>query len=749
MLQRRIWWAFVLVLAVGIGISVSIVILGDKVQAINRIFIAEKLPQSRSLGELRGAIGDQERVLYEYYSFTATKASFQSQLASNNQHLAKILAELDKDKSAAQQVQQLRVQLGALDDLSEKLATILGAADIDWDGARVILALVKLKVREIEGTLGNIATANQTAVDKLSEDSQNIVGMMVNWTVGFSVFVFCVSFFVGYYVVAILREGLERRRLSMFPERDPNVVLRLSQSGDILYANPSTFHLLAELQLDTKDARNLLPADFCKKLDETASSPISNSQFEQARGQHTFEYTVSYLNDFSEFHVYVKDVTARKRAEAKLVYQAFFDEETGLPNQYKLQQELTIALSNKHSGTLLMIVADHEQEIFETYGAAITANWLAKIAQRLSTVSQQSELTLYRFSNNAFIAVIESDVLHVAQERAQQFLSASEQPLQVDGYELLSTLSIGAAVLHYDDAHAPDVVAEDTVKQAANACNRIRSSGGNGIGLYDEAMGKAAAHYLSLSTDLKYAVQNNELRLHYQPKVEAATGRLVGMEALVRWMHPKRGMISPAEFIPIAEDTGLIVEIGRWVLHEACRQNAAWQRDGLRALRVAVNLSARQFRSTNLLSEIDAAIAQTGLPVNALELEITESMVMDDPDTLIELLNAIRQRGIYLALDDFGTGHSSLSYLKRFPIDCIKIDRAFIKDLPDNLDDVAIVKTIVAMAKALDMSTVAEGVETAEQLALLNTIDCDQIQGFFFSRPLAADDFLAFYRKHN
>jgi EAL domain-containing protein (putative c-di-GMP-specific phosphodiesterase class I) len=207
-------------------------------------------------------------------------------------------------------------------------------------------------------------------------------------------------------------------------------------------------------------------------------------------------------------------------------------------------------------------------------------------------------------------------------------------------------------------------------------------------------------------------------------------------------------MVSPVEFIPVAEDTGLIIAIGRWVLREACRQNAEWQRMGLRPLQVAVNLSARQFGSGNLLDEIDSALADSGLPVSSLELEITESMVMADPESVIRLLGAIHDRGIHIALDDFGTGHSSLAYLKRFPIDCLKVDRAFIKDTPENADDVAISKTIIAMAQALGLSTVAEGVETAEQMELLKSLNCDLIQGYFFSRPLTADDFLAYYRAH-
>ena len=393
----------------------------------------------------------------------------------------------------------------------------------------------------------------------------------------------------------------------------------------------------------------------------------------------------------------------------------------------------------------MMIVADREQEIFEGLGAVETERWLVKVALRLRDGINANEESLYRFGGNAFVLVCWPGDLAGAQRRALQLLGTARQPLHIERRELFSTLSIGAALMECGNGGDAARMAETQVQQAASACNRVRRAGGNDFAIYDEAMGQAAANTLRMITDLQHAVENGELRLHYQPKVDTASGRLLGMEALVRWMHPERGMISPAEFIPVAEDTGMIVAIGRWVLREACRQNAAWQQAGLRPLQVAVNLSARQFRSDNLLDEIDAALSETALPASLLELEITESMVMEDPERVINLLDKIRSRGIHLSLDDFGTGHSSLAYLKRFPINCVKIDRAFIKDMPENTDGVAIARTIVAMAKSLGLTTVAEGVETVEQLELLKTMGCDQIQGYFFSRPLPADDFMAFY----
>ena len=748
MLQRRIWLAFLLVLFVGIAVSARIVYLGDSVQAVNRMFIAEKLPLSQRIGELRGGIADKERLLYEYYSYTTSQGAFQAQHAINVARLDSIVDELQKDMGSREQVAELRSHLTKLDQLSDLLATTLSRQEVNWDLARAILAQVKPQVRKIEKTLATMTTANQRAVDNLGTDSQNSVSTMVRWVIGFSVLIFGVAFFVGYYVVAIIREGLERRRLAMFTERDPNPVLRLSALGEVLYANPATAGLLARLNLAAAESAKLLPADMQHHLNETRAAPAANVQFEYANSNHTLECTVAYLADFSEFHVYVKDVTDRKQAEEKLAYQAYFDLATGLPNQYRLRDDLAAAFRQQRVGTVMMIVADREQEIFESLGAVETERWLVKVAYRLRDGINAKEETLYRFGGNAFVLVCWPGDLAGAQRRAGQLLSSAQKPLHVERRELFSTLSIGATLVECGTGNDAASMSEAKVQQAASACNRVRRAGGNDFAVYDEAMGRAVVQTLRMATDLQHSVENGELLLHYQPKVDTESGRLLGMEALVRWIHPERGMISPAEFIPVAEDSGMIVGIGRWVLREACRQNAAWQRAGLRPLRVAVNLSARQFQSGNLLDEIDAALAESELSASSLELEITESMVMADPEGVIKLLDAIHDRGIHLALDDFGTGHSSLAYLKRFPIDCVKIDRAFIKDTPANTGDVVIIRTIIAMAKALGLATVAEAVETAEQLELLKTMGCDQIQGYFFSRPLPAEDFMAYYRVH-
>jgi len=639
MLRRKIWWAFLLILGVGIAVSVRIVSLGDSVQSVNRMFIAEKLPLSQRIGELRGAIADQERLLYEYYSFTATKDDFQLQRTKDQARCSKIVEQLELEVGSNVQIAELRTRLGELDQLSDVLYATLSSSEVNWDLARAVLAQVKPKVRQIEKTLADMTFANQQAVDNLGKISQVSVSNMVGWAFGFAVLIVVVALFVAYYVVAITR------------------------------------------------------------------------------------------------------------AEEKLKYQAYFDPATGLPNQYRLREELSDAFKQRRAGTVMMIVADREQEIFENLGAVETERWLVKVAYRLLDGINIKQETLYRFGGNAFVLVCWPGDLDGAQRRAAQLLSTAQQPLHVERRELFSTLSIGAAQMECGAGIDAEKMAEAQVQQAASACNRVRRAGGNDIAIYDEAMGRAAARTLRLITDLQHAVEKGELCLHYQPKLDTNNGHMLGMEALVRWMHPERGIVLPTEFIPVAEETGMIVAIGRWVLNEACRQNAAWQQAGLPPLRIAVNLSARQFRSGSLLADIDAALSDASHPASSLELEITESMVMEDPERVVDLLGKIRGRGIHLSLDDFGTGHSSLAYLKRFPIDTLKIDKAFIKDMPANTDDVAIARTIVAMAKSLGLSTVAEGVESAEQYELLKTMGCDQVQGFYFSLPLPADEFKTYYGK--
>ena len=309
-------------------------------------------------------------------------------------------------------------------------------------------------------------------------------------------------------------------------------------------------------------------------------------------------------------------------------------------------------------------------------------------------------------------------------------------PFRVAGQEVFVSASLGLALYPLDGEDA-----ESLVKNAGAAMHFAKDQGRDNYQFYSRAMNSTALEKLAMEAQLRRALERDELVLYFQPKIRATTGEIVGLEALIRWQHPELGLVPPSQFIPLAEETGLIVPIGEWVLHSACRQNRLWQQAGHPPVHVAVNIASPHFRQGALSDSVAAALQDSGLDPAWLELEVTESMLMHSVDTTLATLFKLKDRGVRLAIDDFGTGYSSLSYLKRFPLDTLKIDRSFVKDLPRDAEDAAIAKAIIAMAHSLKLEVVAEGVESAEQLAFLQQHGCDVVQGFLFSRPVPAAAF--------
>jgi EAL domain-containing protein (putative c-di-GMP-specific phosphodiesterase class I) len=319
---------------------------------------------------------------------------------------------------------------------------------------------------------------------------------------------------------------------------------------------------------------------------------------------------------------------------------------------------------------------------------------------------------------------------------ADKILHGLREPFRIHEQELHITPSIGISVspLHGDTAQM-------LITRADAAMYSAKQAGRNTCRIYSSSLSTFFPERLMLENDLRRAVGRREFELHYQPKADVADGRVVGMEALIRWRHPHRGLLFPDEFVPLAEDTGLIVPIGQWVINEACAQNKAWQSAGLHELRVAVNISGMQFRQKDLLDTIAHALASSGLAPECLEVEITESVVMQNPSEAIVTLEKLSKMGVQISIDDFGTGYSSLSYLKRFPIDKLKIDRSFIRDISSDIDDAAIVRATIGLAHNMRLRVVAEGVETEDQLQFLRSLGCDEYQGYYKSKPLSAADF--------
>ncbi len=434
------------------------------------------------------------------------------------------------------------------------------------------------------------------------------------------------------------------------------------------------------------------------------------------------------------------DVSVARAMTLKMSYLAQHDALTDLPNRVLLSDRLVeaTALSKRHRRKLAVLFLDIDRfkQINDSLGHIVGDRLLQSVARRLCTCVRTSD-TVSRQGGDEFVILLwEVRHEHDAAVTAEKILQSLRQPHVIDGHEIHITGSIGI-VTYPDDG----LDAATLMKNADFAMYHAKDTGRDNFQFFKADMNVSAVERQSLEGDLRHAIERNELFLHYQPKIELLTGAIVGAEVLVRWQHPVRGIVPPDQFIPVAEDCGLIVPIGRWVLREACRQARAWQSVGLQPARVAVNISSVELRATGFASAVRAILTETDLEPCHLELELTETFLMQDSNSTAEVLKELKDIGVLLALDDFGTGYSSLSYLKRFPIDALKIDRSFVRDLTTDADDAGIVTAVIGMGKNLHMPVVAEGVETREQLEFLQEHNCPQGQGFYFSRPVSALEF--------
>lgn len=434
------------------------------------------------------------------------------------------------------------------------------------------------------------------------------------------------------------------------------------------------------------------------------------------------------------------DTTGRKQAEAQIEFLAHHDHLTHLPNRFVAKERLKMAMAfadrADENVALLFLDLDKFKAINDTLGHTVGDLLLVEVSRRLQACLRETD-TVSRQGGDEFLVILThihdmNDVMG----SAAKIVAALAAPYEIDGHVLSVTVSVGIAI-YPNDAQDTDTL----MQQADTAMYHAKGTGGNDYTFFSEQMNAAVAMAHAIRGDLQQALAGGEFALHYQPQIDLASGRVTGVEALLRWHSPKRGLVLPDEFISIAEDCGLIVPIGEWVLQEACRQAVHWQQAGLPELTVAVNLSAMQFRRGNLQQSVVQALSASGLAPALLELELTESLLIVEAEHALEAVRSLRSLGIRFAIDDFGTGYSSLAYLKRFPIDKLKIAQAFVQDMNTNPEDAAIVHAIIQMARALNLRTVAEGIETADTVEHLRLHHCDEVQGNYFSRPLPAEEF--------
>ena len=442
----------------------------------------------------------------------------------------------------------------------------------------------------------------------------------------------------------------------------------------------------------------------------------------------------------------VHDITERKQSEALLHFLANHDQLTQLPNRNEFLRRLDEAVARAarygYRIGVLFIDLDRFKNVNDTLGHESGDALLVAVAGRFSETLRGSD-TVARLGGDEFTVLLsEISNPQEAAASAQRLRATLAQPFVVQDQEVFASASIGISIYPDDGADAATLL-----RNADMAMYRAKDMGRNIFQFYSREATEAAMQRLGIESRLRRAVDRGEFVLHYQPIVDVESNQIVGLESLVRWNRPDTGLVSPATFIPIAEETGLIVPIGDWVLETACRQLRAFHESGHAGLRIAVNLSPKQFRRRDMAQTIADTLARTGLAAQHLELEITESSVMENPETAVLTLHALKEMGVHLSIDDFGTGYSSLSQLKRFPIHALKVDQSFIRDIPADEENAAIASAIIAMGQRLRLTLVAEGVETSEQLAFIRERGCRYAQGYLFSRPIPADEIAALLKR--
>lgn len=728
---KRIWLSFILILGVGISLSATIFFSGAKVTRVTQDLVRQQFPRLNQIKNLRQALAEQERLLYEYYATTERNVLWPQIQATEiqfHQSLDRLQLGLKLDTS------RLPVLYSQIKNLQQQIDNNLAAGEIDWDLARSQLTKLTATGQQAQVILGEISQNIEQQAAQVANQTQNNISLMVNQVIAYAVLVILVAAFVCYYTLLYIKESVRRKELALFPERNPTPVIKLTWEGKIKYANPACSLLLNKLEFGETQEHRLLPENFLTDLQRWQKDQRHQHEFMADLGKLKLQFRLSLFPDLEACHLYIQDITEQYQAQQELEFQAYHDLLSNLPNRRKFELNLAENIKLNKACSLIMIAIDRFEFITSSQGYGIGDRLIKSMGARLQQLNQAHEHPqLYRLDGTTFCILLQSCNPAEGQLLAEKIQQSMDTPLQVSDHPYYLTVSQGLCHFPLD--------ADNTTALISNGHAAVNHAKVHGdiIVTYSEQLRLAEQNWLPIEKGLRHALRNNEFELHYQAKVNATDSRISGAEALIRWKNIEGKMISPGVFIPVAEQTGLIIRIGEWIMQSAFAQAAAWDKAGT-PVQVAVNISARQFQHRHFLQQLTTALEITKVNPALIELEITESLIMEHIQQSIDIMHQLREMGFTLAIDDFGTGYSSLSYLKRFPISTLKIDRAFVCNLEEDKDDQNIVSAIIDLAKHLNLRIVAEGVETEGQWRFLQNLNCDYIQGYYFSKPSAPSE---------
>ncbi len=719
---------------------------GRQVSDVTSTLIEEKLPRFQVINELYLAIIERERLLYEYYATTDSEIIL-PQLDSLDQRFSAYFRQIELAFPNSDDIEKIRYGDVLVRRLTQQLDGNFQQSEINWDQAREQLAELSDTGRKILPSLESLVTQVNKEAFESGEKTRQITELTTRLVISFSIFVIIIAAFVGYYVNRYITETISRQRLAMFAERSPNPIISFNWQGRLTYNNPACHQLMLQQNNHSHRIESLLPENFQIRLVELQKSNNNHAQWiSQISDNSILQYSLSLLRDLDTCHLYIEDITERTLAQQQLKFEAYHDVLTELPNRRFFNEslnELVQSSQQQKPFSLILIHIDRFDSVTSTAGFKTGDLLMQAVSQQLRAFCQgycslDLEKKLYRLDSNKFSLLLDHLPEHdFAEHLATELHQTMAKAVCINGKEFHLSLSMG--ISHYP-THSLE--SETLLANADAALTRIKTDGGDGILCYSQDIHDKEQAWITLESDLRLAIERDELQLYYQPKITANQHRITGLEALIRWFKTDGRMVSPAEFIPIAEQTGLIISIGDWVIKQAFRQLKSWQ--NLKTLdkdfSIAINLSAKQFQHADFIHNIKQYLTEVDIDPQFIELEITESLLIGDIDKSILIMHQLKNIGFKLSIDDFGTGYSSLSYLKQFPIDKLKIDRAFVMDIESNNDDKILAKSIIDLAHNLNLSVIAEGVENDKQLKIVEQLGAEEIQGFYFSKPKPANE---------
>ncbi|MBY6093978.1 putative bifunctional diguanylate cyclase/phosphodiesterase [Ferrimonas balearica] len=731
-----------LLILAGTALSWQVYHSGKVVNSNTHILVNEHLPE---LLQIRNLIEEQlrsERLLYEYYA-DQSRDHYLTEYFEAHHRLAQVMGDLKRQLPEQDTLHHIERYQAEYHELAKQLDHALSQTPVDWDLSRMLLNQISALRGQTEPLLQQLERElNQSAQQGLAETQQS-TRANTRYVVSFSVLIVLLAFIGSVVASRLLTDRSERRRLAAFAERNPDPILSVTLQGQLLSLNPAAAQLAQEQSIPPNP--QLLVPDLTTQLARMQREAISDYDWEFALGRRYLTARAVMLTELKQVQVHLRDITAASRAEAELRHRASHDQLTGLPNrhQFELDAQQQIEQHPEQSLTFGLLTLNRFHQVTSQVGFQAGDAILRTCSQRLCRALNplnliDRPLMLYRFGGTRFAILIQGQVsTDTLAELADTIADVFHKPVYADNAPASFHLSVEQGFARYPE-HAAN--SQELLRCADAAVREPRQDEANYV-LYAPALREQEDRLITLENELHQAMKENQFLLYFQPQQRLSDGAMIGAEALLRWQHPERGVLSPNEFIHLAERTGLIVSIGEWVLTEACIQARQWQERGL-DMQIPVNLSARQMQQADFVERVANILARTGAPPHMLELELTESLLMTDLDRGHDMLCQLKALGLKLAIDDFGTGYSSLAYLKRLPMDTLKIDRRFVSSLPGDKQDSAIVRAILDLAEHLDLNVVAEGVETQAQHDWLKRAGCDVLQGYWYSRPLACSDWI-------